>query len=184
MLSSWDPCKLLLFTHHAPFTLKTYCLDSAAIMVFDFWLIHGRKYDALSLYQYDSIYHYWEGVNWRAVVAFLTGVTPSIPGLINSVNSNINVGVGVHPYQFGWILGFVGTSLVYCILMYLFPPRETFIERAVLPDEIYDSTETIEGVPASGEYDKGVSGTGEEGMFESQQAGEKKSFRAWANSLL
>lgn len=150
-------------------------------MVFDFWLIHGRKYDALALYQPDSIYRYWEGVNWRAVVAFLVGVVPSLPGLINSVNSNINVGVGVHPYQFGWILGFVATSLVYCTLTYAFPPRETFIERAILPDEIYDNAELTEGVPVS-EY-QGGSGSGEEGVYTEAQP-EKKGFRAWANSLL
>lgn len=149
-------------------------------MVFDFWLIHGRKYDCLALYQPHSIYCYWEGVNWRAVVAFICGVTPSLPGLINSVNSKVSVGVGIHPYQFGWILGFVGTTVVYCALTYAFPPKETFIERAVLPDEIYDTAEAIDGVPVGD--DKGGSGSGEEGYVEGQ--GEKKGFRAWANSLL
>jgi nucleobase:cation symporter-1, NCS1 family len=112
----------------------------AAIMLFDFWLIKGRKYDCLALYQPFGIYRYWHGVNWRAVIAFLCGAVPSLPGLINSVNSNIDAGVGIHPYQFGWLLGFFGTSIVYISLSYAFPAAETLIERAILPDEIYDST--------------------------------------------
>ncbi|KAF2703396.1 uracil permease [Pleomassaria siparia CBS 279.74] len=112
----------------------------AAIMVWDFWLIHRGKYDTLALYQPHSIYRYNQFlVNWRAVVSFLVGVAPNLPGFINSINPSIEVGVGAHPYQFGWLLGFVGTSIVYVGLEKMFPPRETLIERAVLPDEIYES---------------------------------------------
>ncbi|OCK84456.1 NCS1 nucleoside transporter family, partial [Lepidopterella palustris CBS 459.81] len=143
----------------------------AAIMVFDFWYIHGRKYDTLALYRPSGIYHYWHGINWRAIAAFVVGVAPNLPGFINSINSNINVGVGVHPYQFGWLLGFTATSLVYVVLSKLFPPTGTFIERAVLPDEIYDAQGyegEIEGVSV---------GSGEE-------EGEKKGFMNWADRIL
>jgi nucleobase:cation symporter-1, NCS1 family len=139
----------------------------AAIMVWDYWLIHKRKYDTLALYQPHSIYRYTHGFNWRAIVAFLVGVAPNMPGFINSINTNIKVGVGVHPYQFGWLLGFVGTSIVYIALEKIFPPRETLIERAVLPDEIYDR---------GGYVDEGVSieGTGfEEGRMDTGSDGEK-----------
>lgn len=108
----------------------------AAIMLFDFWVVHGRKYDSLALYDPNGIYRYTHGVNWRAIVAFLVGVAPSLPGFVNGINGNIDVGVGVHPYQFGWLLGFVGTAGVYTALSLLVPARETFIERAVRPDEI------------------------------------------------
>ncbi|KAI9827335.1 MAG: hypothetical protein M1819_006977 [Sarea resinae] len=113
----------------------------AAIMLFDYWLIHGRKYDTLALYQPDGIYRYWHGINWRAITAFVVGVAPNLPGFINSVNHHIHVGVGVHPYQFGWLLGFSGTAIVYLALSYGFPPTETMIDRAVLPDEIYAANE-------------------------------------------
>ncbi|KKY30038.1 putative ncs1 allantoate transporter [Diaporthe ampelina] len=111
----------------------------AAIMLFDFWVVHKRRYDTLALYDPHSIYRYKGGVNWRAMVAFLVGVTPSLPGFINGINPNINVGVGVHPYQIGWMIGFVGTAAVYTGLSLLLPARETFIDRAVRPDEIYAS---------------------------------------------
>ncbi|PGH00847.1 hypothetical protein AJ79_08099 [Helicocarpus griseus UAMH5409] len=120
----------------------------AGIMLFDFWVIKGRKYDSVALYQPDSIYRYTKGVNWRAIVAFVVGVAPSIPGLANSVNPNVNAGVGVHAYQIGWFVGIAGTSLVYMALSYIYPARETQIERAVLPDEIYESRYgVVDGVP-------------------------------------
>ncbi|CEL01951.1 Putative NCS1 allantoate transporter [Aspergillus calidoustus] len=115
----------------------------AAIMLWDFWVIKDRKYDTLALYQPSNrTYRFNDWLfNWRAIVAFLVGVVPSLPGLINSVNSNIDVGVGVHPYQFGWILGFVGTSIVYVALSMVFPCDESLVHRAVLADEIYDLRE-------------------------------------------
>ncbi|PGH03613.1 hypothetical protein AJ80_08665 [Polytolypa hystricis UAMH7299] len=119
----------------------------AGIMLVDFWVLKGRKYDSLALYQPWNIYQYWHGVNWRAIAAFIIGIGPSLPGLVSSVNPNISVGVGIHPYQFGWFLGIVGTSVVYLALSYIFPAKETFIKRAVLPDEIYDAQfGVVEGV--------------------------------------
>ncbi|KAF2203954.1 uracil transporter FurD [Delitschia confertaspora ATCC 74209] len=150
----------------------------AGIMVFDFWWIHQGRYDTLALYQPQGIYRYnrW-GVNWRAVVAFLVGVAPNLPGFINGINPKVNVGVGVHPYQFGWILGFVATSLVYVGLETVFPPRETMIEKAVLPDEIYAET--------------GYAGDEIEGLsIERQQSGEeegrseKRGIKSWAERIL
>jgi cytosine/uracil/thiamine/allantoin permease len=127
----------------------------ASIMLFDFWVINRRRYDSLALYQpRNPIYRYTfsipglagkriSGVNWRAVVAFLVGVVPSIPGLINAVNAHIDVGVGEHPYEFGWLLGFVATTIVYLGLSWLFPARESQIDRAILPDEIYEERGTV-----------------------------------------
>lgn len=113
----------------------------AAVLVCDFYIIHHSRYDVRALYDPTGPYAYasTRGVNPRAVVAFLVGVAPSLPGFINSINPHIDVGVGVHPYQFGWLLGFVATSLVYVGLSFIWPPHETFVERAVLPDEVYDA---------------------------------------------
>jgi NCS1 family nucleobase:cation symporter-1 len=131
----------------------------AAIMVCDFWIIHRGKYNTLALYQRHGIYAYTGGCNWRAIMAFIIGVAPNMPGFIQSINPKINAGVGSRPYAFGWLLGFTATALVYTVLeMFIAPPRETFIDRAVLPDEIYDE---------SGVVDEGISvGSGEENVTE------------------
>lgn len=133
----------------------------AAIMLFDFWVVNRRRYDSLALYQpWNPVYRYstsipcfkrksLSGVNWRAIIAFLVGVAPNLPGLINAVNPNIDVGVGIHPYQFGWLLGFFATAGVYLGLSWAFPARETGIERAVLPDDVYDgNVAVVEGLEA------------------------------------
>ncbi|KAF2646776.1 uracil permease [Massarina eburnea CBS 473.64] len=137
----------------------------AAIMVFDFWLIHKRKYNTLALYQPHSIYRYTGGVNWRAVTAFLIGVAPNMPGFIHSINPNIEVGVGARPYYFGWLLGFTSTSIVYVGLSMVFVPRETMIERAVLPDEVYDGHAIDEGLSVH------ESGSGDEEEARAQEKG-------------
>lgn len=134
----------------------------AAIMLFDYWVINRRRYDCLALYQpKNPIYRYdftipglpdyhLSGFNWRAVTAFLVGVVPSLPGLINAVNPSIEVGKGVHPYQFGWLLGFFATAGVYVGLSLLFPAQGTQIPRAVLPEDVYDGEATVvEGVETS-----------------------------------
>ncbi|KAJ5110236.1 hypothetical protein N7532_002881 [Penicillium argentinense] len=130
----------------------------AAIMLFDFWVINSRRYDSLALYQpRNPIYRYtWtlpgcsgrslSGVNWRALIAFIVGVAPNLPGLINAVNPKIDVGVGVHPYQFGWLLGFFSTAIVYLGLSWGFPATETKVDRAILPEEIYDANNVVEGL--------------------------------------
>ncbi|EKV10009.1 NCS1 allantoate transporter [Penicillium digitatum Pd1] len=150
------PCNFLSF-------MSAYAIflgPIAAIMMLDFWVINRRRYDTLALYQPNNpIYRYTfpipglsgksiSGINWRAVVSFVVGVAPSLPGLANSVNSHIDVGVGVHPFEFGWLLGFVATSIVYTLLSWLFPVQETRIDRAVLPDEIYDRGTVVEGMEA------------------------------------
>lgn len=120
----------------------------AAIMLFDFWVVHKRRYDTIALYDPRGIYRFnsWL-VNWRAVVAFIVGVAPSLPGFINGIDSRVDVGVGVHPYQIGWMIGFTGTAVVYTGLSLLLPAKETFIERAVRPDEVFAESEeyNIEG---------------------------------------
>jgi NCS1 family nucleobase:cation symporter-1 len=133
----------------------------AAIMVWDFWIVHKRKYDTLAMYQPHGIYRYTGGVNWRAVVAFVVGVVPNLPGFINSISPSIDVGVGSRPYTFGWLLGFVATSLVYVVLeLWVAPPRETFIDKAVLPDDVYDEQGIVDEAISVG------SGSGEDARNE------------------
>lgn len=154
----------------------------AAIMLWDYWIVKRRKYNTLALYQPWSIYGFWHGVNWRSIVAFICGVAPNLPGLVSSVNSN--VGVGIHPYQFGWLLGFAGTSLVYVTLSYLFPVKEALIERAILPDEIYDSREAVvEGVePIPGTDNEEKAGT-YAGAGDAAEIPEKTGFKKFIKGM-
>lgn len=81
-----------------------------------------------------------------------------MPGFVHSVNPHIAAGVGVRPYTFAWLLGFAITSLVYVSLSMVFSPRETMIERAILPDEVYEGV--IEGEVLAGKNIEKSSGSG------------------------
>lgn len=115
----------------------------AGILLVDFWILHRRKYDVRELYRYGGRYHYWHGVNWRAWVAFVVSIAPTLPGLAQTVApDSVDVGVGVRPFQIGWLLSFVAGCGVYLGLSYGTPAKETFVDFAVTPDEVY---EVIEG---------------------------------------
>ena len=76
-----------------------------------------------------------------------------MPGSISSVNPKIKVGVGSRPYAFAWLLGFAIRSLVHVLASAISPPRESMIDRAVLPDEVYEDevgSVAIEGKAVDG----------------------------------
>lgn len=111
----------------------------AGILLVDFWILKERKYDIRDLYSYRGSYHYWHGINWRAWVSFVVASTPTLPGLAQTVSpGTVDVGVWVHPFQFGWFLSLLVGSGLYLTLSYAIPARGTFVERAVRPDEVYE----------------------------------------------
>lgn len=83
------------------------------------------------------IYRYTYGCNRRAIIAFIIGVAPSLPGFINSINTHI----GNAPHTFAWIQRFVITSLAYVLTSRTFPPVETIISQVILPDKADDGDE-------------------------------------------
>ncbi|OAT01637.1 NCS1 allantoate transporter [Blastomyces dermatitidis ER-3] len=97
------------------------------IMLADYHVIRRHKLKIDDLYTGDpgSIYWYWHGFNWRAVVAFVSGVWPLFPGLIASIN-NIT-----HPGLANWIklfnlTFFVGLAVSFASMAtvcYIWPPR-------------------------------------------------------------
>ncbi|OJD20027.1 hypothetical protein AJ78_00043 [Emergomyces pasteurianus Ep9510] len=78
------------------------------IMLADYHLVRRQKLKLDDLYTGDpeGIYWYWHGLNWRALVAFISGMWPLFPGLIASVN-NIT-----HPSLENWVKIFNLTFVV------------------------------------------------------------------------
>ncbi|KAJ6545019.1 NCS1 nucleoside transporter family [Mycena vulgaris] len=98
----------------------------AAIMVVDYWIIHRCNIDVDDLYNPRGRYRYWNGINWRALVAFLFGCVPNVPGLVGSLNPKLEVKGMQHIFDVGWLYGFFSASLVYWILATVVPAGETF----------------------------------------------------------
>lgn len=116
----------------------------AAILAADFWVAKRRHIDVPALYRRHGRYRYnAAGTNWRAVVAFLVSLVPNLPGMAASVTPSLTKGVGgaEYIYDMFYIWGFSSAFLVYSVLSYFFPARETLVEKT-----IHDDTETIDGV--------------------------------------
>ncbi|KAK0236764.1 permease for cytosine/purines, uracil, thiamine, allantoin-domain-containing protein [Armillaria nabsnona] len=124
----------------------------AGIMVTDYWFVHKCKVDLRAMYDPHGRYRYWNGINWRAVVALLCAVPPSFPGLIYSVNTSIYPGNVSHVFDIAWLYGFFTASTVYWTLSKVFPPLETFVD---------DDHENLEVTSATASLDL-KNGTGDE----------------------
>ncbi|KAG1818360.1 cytosine-purine permease [Suillus variegatus] len=106
------------------------------IMISDYWLIHRGRIDVPAMYQVYGRYRYTFGVNWRALATLVICIAPAMPGLVHSINPSINVG-GIHNlFAIGWIFGFWSAFVVYSVLSTLFPAQDTYVEKAVLPDDV------------------------------------------------
>ena len=104
----------------------------------------------------------WRSQNWRAGAAMIASVSLTLPGLINSINPNIHVGVCTRLFKLGYLLGvsdifrsrwldgthfnpagyrypvqFTLASAVYFTLSRLFPARETMLDHAILEQEMH-----------------------------------------------
>jgi NCS1 family nucleobase:cation symporter-1 len=105
----------------------------AGILFSDYWLVKRTRLDLPALYNPRARYHYPLGINWRALLALLVAVGPTLPGLINNINPTINnISVGAkHLYDFGWLFAFWTSVIVYAVLSHVFPAKETLLERSI-----------------------------------------------------
>lgn len=122
----------------------------AGIMASDFWLVKKQHIDVPALYDPHGRYSYWNGINWRAAIAFLTAVSPNLPGLgysiVASGNSSglapsVHISAGArHLYTFDWLFGFVTSIVLYTAFSYAFPAKGTHVSHTV-----YGNEEELEG---------------------------------------
>jgi len=108
----------------------------AAIMIADFWIVHRSRLDIVAMFHPEQRYRYLHGFNLRALIAFVVGVAPSLPGFIQTINPNIDVKGGIFPFDFAWILGFSLSFILYTMISLIWPPSETIISKAILPDDV------------------------------------------------
>ncbi|KAF8306380.1 cytosine-purine permease [Clavulina sp. PMI_390] len=115
-----------------------------AVMVVDYWVIKKQKIDVPSLYKVDGRYQYWNGINWRAALAMLCTVPLGLPGLIATINSNIDVGAaGVHLFDISYIMEFAIAAAIYWSTSVLFPAHEAMVEETIWEDEEFDHDVTV-----------------------------------------
>lgn len=95
-----------------------------AILVADYHVVRRRVVPVLELYttSTDGTFYFTKGVNFRAVIVWLLGVAPGIPGLIDSVDPISGMKSGLRNFFYGNILfAFICPFILYIIICKFFP---------------------------------------------------------------
>ncbi|KAJ5580246.1 uncharacterized protein N7459_006231 [Penicillium hispanicum] len=125
--------------------LAIFLAPIASILAADYWIVKKRKFDVPGLYRRRGRYRYQYGYNWRAAVACLVAIVPLLPGLANSVNTNITISSGIeHLYECNYLYAFVSGAFVYVVLSKAFPAPDTLVESPVYGDPaVVDAVEYV-----------------------------------------
>ncbi|KAF5374313.1 hypothetical protein D9758_004633 [Tetrapyrgos nigripes] len=96
---------------------------ATGLMVTDYVVIRRRKLRLSHLYNpsRDSIYWYTSGINLRAVIAWINGVWPLMPGFIAAVQDETTSEGWMHTYDLAWLFGFFVSGATYVILCKIWP---------------------------------------------------------------
>lgn len=88
----------------------------AGILIVDYFLLRKTRLDVEDLFREGGRYHYQSGWNVFAVLAFLLGVLPNIPGFLNAAfpASFPHVADGFKQvYTYAWFVGLIIAAVVY-----------------------------------------------------------------------
>ncbi|KAJ7626103.1 permease for cytosine/purines, uracil, thiamine, allantoin-domain-containing protein, partial [Roridomyces roridus] len=103
------------FTDGYTIFLAPFC----GIILADYYILQRKHLDLPVLYYRESSSHYWftYGVNWRAILAFIFALVPSLPGFAAKVNTGIDIPVGAN-YIFAlvWPVGIFVGGVCYLLL--------------------------------------------------------------------
>ncbi|CUI07641.1 NCS1 family nucleobase:cation symporter-1 [Massilia antarctica] len=92
----------------------------AGILIIDYYFIRKTELNVAHLYRDDGIYSYGNGWNVAAIVAFVVGVVPNIPGFLNAAFPASFPDVGAlfkTLYTYAWFVGIAISALVYGVMM-------------------------------------------------------------------
>lgn len=92
----------------------------AGILIVDYYFIRKTQLDVTQLYKADGKYSYTNGWNSVAVIAFVLGVLPNIPGFLNAAFPAAFPDTAAFfkiIYTYAWFVGIAISALVYGVLM-------------------------------------------------------------------
>ncbi|KAI1469647.1 uracil permease [Daldinia caldariorum] len=93
------------------------------LMAADFFILRGRKIRLSHLYTgTESSYWYWNGFNWRAIVAWICGWVSTIGGLIVTVRQDTDAPTALSELYFmAFFVGFFISAMIFVALNKLSP---------------------------------------------------------------
>jgi nucleobase:cation symporter-1, NCS1 family len=92
----------------------------AGILIVDYYVIRKTELQVDQLYRDNGAYSYGSGWNMAAIVAFVLGVAPNIPGFLNAAFPQSFPDVGdmfKTIYTYAWFVGIAISALVYGAMM-------------------------------------------------------------------
>jgi NCS1 family nucleobase:cation symporter-1 len=92
----------------------------AGVLIIDYYFVRKTQLDVDELYREGGAYSYAGGWNSAAVIAFVAGVAPNIPGFLNTAfpASFPNVSDGFKTiYTYAWFVGVLISAVVYGTMM-------------------------------------------------------------------
>lgn len=102
----------------------------ASLLLADYWIVKKRRYDVPALYDPDGIYG---KCNWRSLVILSVVIIPLLPGLAQRVTpDSVNIPEGMrHLFAINYMYGFITAMVLYLLLNWIWPDRQTLIPYAV-----------------------------------------------------
>ncbi len=94
------------------------------ILIADYFVYRRRKLNLAALYKPNGEYHFTKGFSVVALVAFVAGVLPSLPGFLINVKLLAAESVSpflAHLYSYAWFVGFTLAFVIYLVLRKLAP---------------------------------------------------------------
>lgn len=97
-----------------------------AVMICDNLIIRRRSYSVSQAFVLKGEYYYYKGVNWRAMFAWVAGMTPGLPGIAWEVNNSYFNNKGIVNFYYGdSFFSFLISFFLYWILCLIFPYKMT-----------------------------------------------------------
>ncbi|SEL29142.1 nucleobase:cation symporter-1, NCS1 family [Roseateles sp. YR242] len=92
----------------------------AGILIVDYYVIRRTRLEVDELYRDQGAYSYRGGWNWAAVLAFVLGVAPNVPGFLHAAFPSAFPSVGEsfqQLYTYAWFAGLAIAAVVYYLAM-------------------------------------------------------------------
>ncbi|KAK1596669.1 NCS1 nucleoside transporter [Colletotrichum navitas] len=115
----------------------------AGVIVTDFWICRGRKVAVSSLYDPRGIHYYTFGVNPRAVIAFIFGIIPNMPGLAAACGARGIPKGALYLYSLSWLVSTVVAGFTYWLCWKIVPFPVDDRQEQLYVDGLPETEESI-----------------------------------------
>lgn len=95
-----------------------------SVMICDNLVIRRRNYSVSQAFLLKGEYYFYKGINWRAIVAWIVGMAPGLPGIAWEVNNNYFHNTGIVNFYYGdSFFSFAISFFLYWFLAVIFPVK-------------------------------------------------------------